>query len=109
MHLRGGFCGEERVLSEEGVARMQVDRILEVYGGSTGVGGSMAGYGLGWWIDRTNAGVFTDPGAYGAVAWLDLTRGYGAFIALESEAALGVTLAASAKTIIDEIIDARSK
>jgi CubicO group peptidase (beta-lactamase class C family) len=106
MHLRGGLCGETRVLSEESVARMQVDRILEAYEGTTGVS-IMAGYGMGWWIDRTNPGVFIDPGAYGAVAWLDLARGYGAFIALEDEAALGVTLAVSAKVIADEIVDAR--
>lgn len=107
MHLRGGLCGETEVLSEEAVARMQADRILEVYEGSTGISGSMAGYGLGWWIDRTNAGVFTDPGAYGSVAWLDLPRGYGGFIAIEGEAALGVVLAGAAKAAVDPIIDAR--
>jgi CubicO group peptidase (beta-lactamase class C family) len=107
MHLRGGLCGETEVLSEESVARMQADRILEVYDGSTGVGGSMAGYGLGWWIDRTNEGVVTDPGAYGSVAWLDVPRGYGAFIAIEGEAAQGVVLAGNAKVAVDQIIDAR--
>ena len=82
MHLRGGRCGERRVLSEASVARMQRDRIGQVYGGETGK--SFEGYGLGWWVDRDEPGVVLDPGAYGAAAYLDLPRGYGAFIAVEA-------------------------
>lgn len=82
MHLRGGRCGERRVLSEQAVARMQRDRIGQVYGGETGK--SFEGYGLGWWVDRDEPGVVLDPGAYGAAAYLDLPRGYGAFIAVEA-------------------------
>jgi CubicO group peptidase (beta-lactamase class C family) len=107
MHLRGGLCGETRALSEEAVERMQVDRILEEYDGTTGVGGMLEGYGLGWWIDRNNPGVFMDPGAYGAVPWLDLPRGYGAFIALESTSGVGAELAALAKPVLDGIFDTR--
>ena len=107
MHLRGGLCGDTRALSEDAVARMQVDRILEEYEGTTGVGGDLEGYGLGWWIDRENEGVFMDPGAYGAVPWLDLPRGYGAFIALESTSSVGAELASLAKPILDGIFDTR--
>jgi CubicO group peptidase (beta-lactamase class C family) len=107
MHLRGGLCGETRVLSEEAVERMRVDRILEEYDGTTGAGGPLEGYGLGWWIDRENTGVFMDPGAYGAIPWLDLDRGYGAFIALEATSELGVELALEAKPALDAIFDAR--
>jgi len=82
MHLRGGLCGKQRVLSERAVARMQRDRIGEVYGGETGK--TFEGYGLGWWVDRDEPGVVLDPGAYGAAAYLDLPRGYGAFIAVEA-------------------------
>src|SRR5262249_52426761 len=59
IHLRGGTCDDNRVLSDAAVARMRVDRILQTYGGSTagqtgrenGSGG-FDGYGLGWWVDR---------------------------------------------------------
>ncbi len=107
LHLRGGLCGEARVLSDAAVERMRVDRILEVYGGSTGVGGSLEGYGLGWWVDRENPGVFMDPGAYGAITWLDASRGYAAFIALEASSELGVALAEQAKPALDAVFDAR--
>jgi len=107
MHLRGGLCGDVRVLSEEAVARMQVDRILEVYGGSTGNGPPLEGYGLGWWVDRENPGVFVDPGAYGAITWLDSSRGYAAFIALEASSELGGALAEEAKPALDAVFDAR--
>ncbi len=40
MHLRCGLCGEERVLSEDAVARMQEDRLAE-YGGTSLSGGGL--------------------------------------------------------------------
>jgi CubicO group peptidase (beta-lactamase class C family) len=107
MHLRGGMCGDTPALSQEAVERMRVDRILEEYGGTTGAGGPLEGYGLAWWIDRANPGVFMDPGAYGAIPWLDVGRGYGAFIALEATSELGVELALQAKPALDAIFDAR--
>jgi CubicO group peptidase (beta-lactamase class C family) len=106
MHLRGGLCGEARVLSEEAVERMRVDRILEVYEGSTGNPPPLEGYGMGWWVDRENPGVFMDPGAYGATPVLDTTRGYAAFIAMEATAELGVALAIEAKAALDAVFDA---
>ena len=82
MHLRGGRCGDERVLSPESVARMQEDRVAE-WGGIT-ADPMFKGYGMGWWIDRDHPGVVVDGGAYGAVAWLDNARGYGAIIIFEA-------------------------
>ena len=107
MHLRGGLCGDTRALSEEAVERMRVDRIQEVYGGSTSGYPALQGYGLGWWIDREHDGVVMDPGAYGAIPWLDLPRGYGAFVALEATSMTGVQLAERAKPVLDAIFDAR--
>jgi CubicO group peptidase (beta-lactamase class C family) len=104
MHLRGGRCGDTRVLSEAAVVRAQQDRIGPAYGGMT-QDPTMPGYGLGWWVDRAHPGVVSDPGAYGSVAWLDNPRGYGAFIALESTATLGVQLRIQAKPILDAIFD----
>lgn len=107
MHLRGGVCGDVQVLSEEAVARMQVDRILEVYDGSTGNAPPLEGYGLGWWVDRENPGVVVDPGAYGAITWLDSSRGYAAFIALEASAEISGPLIERAKPALDAVFDAR--
>ncbi len=104
MHLREGTCGDRRVLSQESVARMQEDRILEAYQASTSRG-HLAGYGLGWWIDRENPGVFVDGGAYGAVPWLDLSRKYGAIIILEANSSLGRELLDVAKPILDTVFD----
>jgi CubicO group peptidase (beta-lactamase class C family) len=104
MHLRGGVCGGKRVLSEAAVARMQQDRIGAAYGGTT-PDPFLAGYGLGWWVDRVNAGVVSDPGAYGAVPWLDGRRGYGAFILLEATATLGVQLRQQTKPLLDAVFD----
>ncbi len=113
MHLRGGTCGANRVLSDAAVARMRVDRILQVYGGSTAGqtgrtngGGGFDGYGLGWWIDRVHPGVFADPGLYGAFPWLDVPRGYGAFLAVESDGNVGGQLYAAVKPILDAAFDA---
>ncbi|MBN1091514.1 beta-lactamase family protein [Blastococcus sp. TML/M2B] len=91
MQLRGGRCGDTQVLEPESVERMHTDRIGEVFGGTTLTG---TGYGLGWWVDRDGSNRINDPGAYGAVPWLDLDGGFGAFLVLEADAQLGVTLAA---------------
>ncbi|MBX6332195.1 MAG: beta-lactamase family protein [Gemmatimonadaceae bacterium] len=105
MHLRGGVCGETRVLSDSAVARMQEDRIGEVYGGSTG-NTVLQGYGLGWWIDRSHPGVVADIGLYGAAPWLDVQRGYGAMILIEGTGPIGASLWLQTKPILDGIIDA---
>lgn len=88
MHLRGGRCGDAQVLSPEGVDRLHADRIGEVYGGSA----NGAGYGMGWWIDRST-GRLSDPGAYGATPWLDLDDGHGAYLVIEADGGSGSALA----------------
>jgi CubicO group peptidase (beta-lactamase class C family) len=106
MHLRGGLCGDTRVLSEESVMRMQKDRIA-AYGGVT-PDPSYAGYGLGWWVDRVHAGSVSDPGAYGAVPWIDGGRKYGAMILLESTAQLGAQLREQVKPLVEAAFDAQT-
>lgn len=105
MHLRKGICSGGRVLSEAAVARMQKDRIGEAYGGST-PDPTLAGYGLGWWVSRDQPGYVADPGAYGAMPWLDLGRGYGVMIILEADATLGAQLRVAVKPVLDQIFDA---
>jgi hypothetical protein len=95
MHLRDGRCGENRVLSTEALARLHADRTGEVYGSDTG-------YGMGWWVDRAT-GRLTDPGAYGAVAWLDLADGHGGFLVIEADAGTGSAFAA---TLYEPVADA---
>ena len=89
MHLRGGLCGNHRVLSEAAVERMHQDRIVS-YGGETG--SPFEGYGMGWWVDRGTPGLTADPGAYGAFPWIDEERGYAGFFALEATSTIGSLL-----------------
>lgn len=108
IHLSGGLCGwgedAVRVLSDEAVETMRIDRLAS-YDESTGFPG-MQGYGMGWWIDRKHPGIFVDPGAWGAVAWVDLNRGYGVFIAIEDDAQNGMKLRLATQPLIDAALDA---
>jgi CubicO group peptidase (beta-lactamase class C family) len=103
MHLRGGLCGQSRVLSEAAIERMHTDRIIQ-YGGSTG-NPVLEGYGLGWWVDRDTP-LIADPGAYGAFPWIDEARGYGAFLAIEATSDVGAQLFARTAPLIAAAIDA---
>jgi len=76
VHLNGGFCGDTQVLSADSIASMQVDR-----GGV--VATNATPYGMGWWIRSDNPGVFTDPGAFGAVSFIDVNRGIGGYMAID--------------------------
>jgi CubicO group peptidase (beta-lactamase class C family) len=76
MHLRGGRCGDTQVMSTESVAFMQENRAAAV-----GVN-----YGMGWWVlpgDGMRSTIVYDPGAFGAVSWLDMERGIGGYIAID--------------------------
>ena len=76
VHLNGGYCGETQVLSEAALAEMRIDR-----GGV--VAEDPVPYGMGWWIDIDNPGVYDDPGAFGAVSFLDVERGFGGYVAID--------------------------
>ena len=91
MHLRGGTCGDNEVLSTESIDRLHEDRIGVVYDGDAG--DANMGYGMGWWVDRAS-GRISDGGAYGSVPWLDLGDGYGAYLVIEATSGLGQQLAA---------------
>ena len=103
MQLRGGRCDGNFVMSESSVQRMQTNQIGEVWGGTTG--SLWNGYGYGWWVDTEREGWVTDPGAYGSVPWLDLSRGYGGMLIIEGDSGLGTAMALSALTAIEEAID----
>lgn len=121
MHINGGMCGGNRVLSEQAITRMRQDRIA-TYGGNTeqqmrliltGADDAalqralqLSGYGMGWWVDRAHPGIFVDPGAFGANAWIDVPRGYGAFVAIEGNVVLGADLALALEPVADAAFDA---
>lgn len=95
MQLNGGRCGDTQVLSAEALEAMQSDRIAEAYGGTASVDGladgADQGYGMGWWVNRVD-GTLQDPGAYGAVAFLDPDNGYGVYVVIEASTDLGIAL-----------------
>jgi len=105
MQLRGGMCDDTRVLSESAVETMQADRIGEVYDGTTGNNPAFPGYGLGWWVSRDEPGVVQDAGAYGAVAWLDNNREYGAILILEATAVVGSSFVSGASPLVNAVFD----
>ena len=76
VHLNDGYCGETQVLSEAALAEMRVDR-----GGV--VAEDPVPYGMGWWINTDNLGVYDDPGAFGSVSFLDVERGFGGYVAID--------------------------
>ena len=76
VHLNGGLCGDTQVLSEDSIASMQTDR-----GGVVSINATP--YGMGWWIQEALTGVFTDPGAFGAVSFIDINRGIGGYMAID--------------------------
>ena len=76
VHLNGGFCGEQRVLNEKSLTKMQEDRGSLVQRNPTA-------YGMGWFIADGYNGVFYDPGAFGSVSFIDTRRGIGGFVAID--------------------------
>jgi CubicO group peptidase (beta-lactamase class C family) len=105
MHLRGGKCDDNRVLSAEAVATMQKDRVA-AYGGTPSTGAAatgtsiFTGYGLGWWVSDQ---MVADPGAYGAFPFLDVELDYGAIIMLEVSSTVGGQIGLAVKPSLDAI------
>ena len=101
MHLRGGRCGDNQILSQASLDTMHADRISSTYDGDAG--GPDAGYGMGWWIDRDTKRI-SDPGAWGALPWLDLDDRYGAYLIVEDQAATGEALKNQIEDLIHEAV-----
>jgi CubicO group peptidase (beta-lactamase class C family) len=94
LHLSGGLCGDARVLSEAGVSFMQEARTQE------------PGYGMGWWLQSPEEGgdvtLFTDPGFYGSVSWVDVERQYAGVVFFEEYSGLSGSLGSGG--VISELI-----
>jgi CubicO group peptidase (beta-lactamase class C family) len=103
MHLSGGRHNGRRFLDPELVALMQAPNgsrfrnpipQTEAYG-----------YGMSWWFDQVDASgqpmIVSDPGAWGAYPWLDLRRGYGAFLFVRKRLDDGVKLQRELRPLIE--------
>jgi len=76
MHLQDGSCGDQQILSAKSVEFMRINRA-----GDLGVD-----YAMGWWItpgDDDTSTIYYDPGAFGAISWLDIERGIGGYVAID--------------------------
>ncbi|NQX89512.1 MAG: beta-lactamase family protein [Halioglobus sp.] len=76
LHLRDGVCGDTQVVSAASLAYMRENR----------AGPLGTDYGMGWWIalgDQDSATLYFDPGAFGAISWMDLERGIGGYVAID--------------------------
>lgn len=100
MHLRGGECPDGPVMSPEAIEKAHTDRLGSINGDTS------TGYGIGWWIDHETGRVYNN-GAYGAVAWLDKTEGYGAYLIIESASNVGQAIAAELYDPVEEAALAR--
>lgn len=76
LHLREGRCGETQVASPESLAKMRENRSPS----------DANLYGMGWFIlpgENGQATIYYDPGAFGAIAWLDMERNIGGYVAID--------------------------
>jgi CubicO group peptidase (beta-lactamase class C family) len=87
LHLRGGVCENNRVLSPEAVSFMQVDRKTGLPSASPIF--ESRSYGMGWWGRPELPDVIYDTGVYGSIAWIDTKRMIGGFVAVEDYALEG--------------------
>ena len=75
-HLRGGWCAGNKILSIDGIEQLQTNRAEEF----------RRNYGMGWRISYSADKIpylYWDPGAFGAVAWIDTIRGIGGYMAID--------------------------
>ncbi len=107
-HLRGGWCGGNRILSIDGIKQLQINRTKEF----------RTNYGMGWRISYGSNKIpylYWDPGAFGAVAWIDTLRGIGGYMAIDdydtssSSAAINLLLFEVIPLIESTIDRARAK
>jgi CubicO group peptidase (beta-lactamase class C family) len=76
VHLNGGYCGDQQILSAAALAEMRENRGSQVAENPTP-------YGMGWWISSQNANVYDDPGAFGSISFIDVDRGIGGYVAID--------------------------
>jgi CubicO group peptidase (beta-lactamase class C family) len=97
MHLGDGVLQGRRILSEASVQEMRRDQLRDAtFSMLASDDPREVGYGLGWWIDAVDhAGEsvhVSDAGAFGTIPWLDLERGYAAFLLIQDRLTTGLAL-----------------
>ena len=111
MHLNGGKCNGQEVLSPGGVDLMQRNRSGETYG-------SPIGYGLGWWTqeivgyggstaqpsDQKGVIRLRDPGLYGSTAWIQPEDGFAVYLVVESTSNVGNQLAQKLYPLVEAAV-----
>ncbi len=107
MHLREGQCPAGTVLQPESVARMRTDRVAR-WGIPSGEESGLDGYGLGWWTMSEHPDVALSPGAFGAVPWIDVGRGYGAMIIFEADTQFSMLAFRRLRPVLEAAFDAES-
>jgi CubicO group peptidase (beta-lactamase class C family) len=99
LHVREGMCGENRIISQEAVRAMQMNRIEGLINPIF----PDRSYGMGWWgREELPKSVHYDSGAYGSVAWIDTARMVGGFVAIDDYSRRSAS--ASWNLVLDEII-----
>jgi CubicO group peptidase (beta-lactamase class C family) len=113
LHLNDGACGDNQVLSPEGVAFMREQRTPtgEVAGAYPWWGNAM-----GWWFKPAEDGgeiyLYLTGGLFGSISWIDVEREYGGLVIFENYPAAdqGVTGVDSVRSqlipIIEDALDA---
>jgi CubicO group peptidase (beta-lactamase class C family) len=98
LHLNDGACGDNQVLSPQGVAFMKELRTAPygVSGSAPGWPGDQGdgkwpwGYAMGWWVfpaeDGGDASLYFTTGIYGSISWIDVDRAYGGLVIFEDYA-----------------------
>ena len=89
MHLYGGLCGEERVLSPEMVQHMQKALTPDGVTFPVWTFPPAVSYGLGWFRSEDDPELLVDFGAWGAKAVLHLEEGWAAILLLENNFVTG--------------------
>jgi CubicO group peptidase (beta-lactamase class C family) len=105
MHLRGGLCEQERVLSPEMVQLMQEDLVPEDATMFPPVWRREAiNYGMGWWKYKDQPGLLIDSGRFGARAILHPEEGWGAIMIIETTTEEGSELRERLVPVIREAL-----
>ena len=110
MHLRGGMCGDQQVLSTESLDLMIEDRIARVYDGANiDPFGVTWGYGMGWTTNR-ETGQKANAGIWASGMIIDRDDGFGIVVLAEATWLDGRALGTSdvfADSVRDALLAAR--
>jgi CubicO group peptidase (beta-lactamase class C family) len=104
--LEWGAVDGRRILSTDAVFALLADQTGNALFVDDPLPGSV-GYGLGGWVESQDADrattVFSSPGAFGAYPFVDLERGYGAFVLVQRTTAETLELIGALRPLLEAI------